>query len=316
GKGDLTRRFTPKAKDEVGELERHFNTFLDKLHGIILEVSVSTKKLAAAADQMRLATQQSTENLRTQQTETQHAAVAMQEMTSTVQDVSQHASNAEQSAQKADKDANNGAAISREACEVINSLVAEAETTTAAIEKVTNDVGNIGMVLDVIKEITEQTNLLSLNAAIEAARAGEQGRGFAVVAGEVRTLANRTNDSTQEIQDVINRLQRDAKNAVSTMENARKQAKTGSEHVMAANSALNEIVTAAKTISEMNTQIATAVEQQKTTTEEVSLNISNISKISVATVDGSDEMLMTSNELFELSQQLEGLVGQFQLASK
>jgi len=316
GKGDLTHRFKPEAKDEVGELERHFNTFLEKLHGIISEVSVSTKKLAASADQMRFATQQSTENLRNQQTETQQASVATQEMTATVHDISRHASDAEQSAQKADQDAHNGATISNEACKEISALVNETETAATAIEKVANDVGNIGMILDVIKEITEQTNLLSLNAAIEAARAGEQGRGFAVVAGEVRTLANRTNDSTQEIQNVINQLQNDAKNAVSTMELARKQAKTGAEHVVAANDALNEIVAAAKTISEMNTQIATAVEQQKVTTDEVSQNITNISQISVAAADSSDEMLATSNELFGLSQQLEKLVGQFDLHSK
>ena len=316
GKGNLTHRFNPEAKDEVGELECHFNTFLEKLHGIISEVSVSTKKLAASAEQMRFATQQSTENLRNQQTETQQASVATQEMTATVHDISRHASDAEQSAQKADQDAHNGATISSEACKEINALVHETETAATAIEKVANDVGNIGMILDVIKEITEQTNLLSLNAAIEAARAGEQGRGFAVVAGEVRTLANRTNDSTQEIQNVINQLQNDAKNAVSTMDLARKQAKTGAKHVVAANDALNEIVAAAKTISEMNTQIATAVAQQKVTTDEVSQNITNINQISVAAADSSDEMLATSNELFGLSQQLESLVGQFDLHSK
>jgi len=316
GKGNLTHRFVPHAKDEVGELSRHFNTFLEKLHSIISEVSLSTQKLAAVADEMRSATRESTENLRIQQTETQHAAVATQEMTSTVHDIARHASDAEQSAQKADQDAHNGAMISGQACEEINTLVEETETAAVVIDKVASDVGNISMILDVIKEITDQTNLLALNAAIEAARAGEQGRGFAVVAGEVRTLANRTNDSTQEIQGVINRLQSDAEKAVSTMGNARKQAKTGAEHVLAANDALNEIVIAVKTISEMNSQIASAVGHQKTSTDEASQNISNINQISIAAADSSAEMKTTSHELFDLSQQLEQLVGQFELESK
>jgi len=316
GKGDLTHRLEPQSNDEVGDLSRYFNTFLEKLHSIIYEVSQSTSKLATVADEMRAITEQSATNLNSQQKETNHAATAMQEMSNTVQEISNHASEAEQSAIKANQGAHSGTSISCEARDGINALVVEAESAATAIEKVASDVGNIGMILDVIKGITEQTNLLALNAAIEAARAGEQGRGFAVVADEVRTLARRTYDSTQEIQDVITQLQSDAETAVSTMGSARQQATTGAQHVDAAHHALSEIVGSVKTISEMNTQIATAVEQQKTTTEEVSHNILAISQISQNTAASADEITATSHELFNLSQQLNQLVGQFELSHK
>ena len=226
GKGDLTYRLEPQSNDEVSELSRYFNTFLEKLHGIVSQVSQSTSKLASVADEMRVVTEQSADNLKSQQIETNQAALAMQDMAHTVQEIAHHACEAEESACKADQGAHDGASISSQARRQIDALVVETETAAAAIEKVANDVGNIGMILDVIKEITEQTNLLSLNAAIEAGRAGEQGRGFEVVAGEVRTLAHRTHDSTQEIMDVITQLQSDAKQAVSTMGNARQQAQT------------------------------------------------------------------------------------------
>jgi methyl-accepting chemotaxis protein len=315
GKGDLTHRLKPQSNDEVGDLSRYFNTFLEKLQSIIFEVSQSTYKLASVADQMRAVTEKSADNLKTQQKETNQAAMAMQEMATTVQEIAQHAFEAEQSACKANQGAHNGASISSEARDGINALVVETETAATAIEKVASDVGNIGMILDVIKEITDQTNLLSLNAAIEAARAGEQGRGFAVVASEVRTLANRTHDSTKDIQDVITKLQTDAEQAVSTMGNARQQAQTGAQHVTAAHHALNEIVDSVKTISEMNIQIATAVKQQETMTEEVGQNISTINKISQNTAESADEIMATSNELFSLSQQLEQLVSQFELGN-
>ena len=314
GKGDLTHHLKPQCNDEVGELSRYFNTFLEKLHSIISEVSQSTCKLAQAADKMRIATERAAENLETQQEETSQAAIAMQQMAGTINEIAHHASEAEQSARRADQDAHEGASISAQASEGINALAAETETAATAIKKVENDVGNIGMILDVIKEITEQTNLLSLNAAIEAARAGEQGRGFAVVAGEVRTLAKRTHDSTQEIQNVIAELQADAQYAVSTMGNARQQAENQVQHVAAAHSALNEIACSVKTISEMNTQIATASEEQKLTTEEVSHNISSINQISQATAEGAHETTATSHELIKLSQQLEKLIGQFKLS--
>ncbi|MFC1602952.1 methyl-accepting chemotaxis protein [Pseudomonadota bacterium] len=316
GKGDLTHRLKPQSNDEIGDLSRYFNTFLEKLHSIIYEVSESTCKLASVSDEMRAITRQSADNLKSQQKEANQAAMAMQEMANTVQEIAHHASEAEQSANQANQGAHNGTSISSEALDGINALVVKTETAATAIEKVASDVGNIGMILDVIKEITDQTNLLALNAAIEAARAGEQGRGFAVVADEVRTLARRTHDSTLEIQDVITQLQSDAEQAVSTMGSARKQAQTGAQHVDATHLALNEIVGSVKTISDMNTQIATTAEQQKTTTKEVGRNISTINQISQSAAESADEIKATSHELFDLSQQLEQLVGQFELSSR
>ncbi len=313
GKGDLTHRFVAASNDEVGDLSRYFNTFLEKLHAIISEVSRSTCELSNVADEMRVTTVQSADNLKSQQQEANQAAVAMEEMANSVHEIARHACEAEHSACNADKGAHDGAHISSQARDEINALVEETESAAAAIETVANDVANIGKILDVIQEITEQTNLLALNAAIEAARAGEQGRGFAVVAGEVRTLANRTHDSTKEILDVITQLQSNAKQAVATMGTARQQAQTGSKHVAAAHQALNEIADSVKTISEMNTQIATAVGQQKTTTAEVSHNIAFINQISKNTAKSADEITATSQRLFNMSQQLERLIGQFEL---
>ena len=313
GKGDLTYRLNPLENDEIGELSRDFNTFLEKLHNIISEVYQSTLKLARAAEEMKVITDKSEHDLQTQQNETDQAATAMQEMTHTIHEIARHAAEAEQSARKVDEDTHDGANISSQAREGIDALVQEIENAAVAIEKLSGDVNAVGMILDVIKGIAEQTNLLSLNAAIEAARAGEQGRGFAVVADEVRTLAKRTHDSTQEIRDVISRLQDAAEHAVATMKNARERGQDGAQHVTAAYDALNEIAASVKTISEMNTQIASAAEQQRTTTEEVSRSINSINDISRATAEGAHQTTATSRELFTLSQQLGSLVGQFKL---
>ncbi|ALP52227.1 hypothetical protein Tel_03175 [Candidatus Tenderia electrophaga] len=314
GDGDLTQRLTPKGNDEVAELSRHFNTFLDKLHKIIAEVAQSTHRLAAEAKQMQSIADESENQLKSQQRETDQAASAMNEMATTVQEVSRNAADAEASAREADSKTSEGANISSQAMNGINDLVKEVEDAATAINQLSDDVGNISVILDVIKDITEQTNLLALNAAIEAARAGEQGRGFAVVADEVRTLALRTQDSTHEIEEVITKLQSAAQNAKQVMESARSQGQAGAGQVAQVNESLSQITTAVMNISNLNTLIASATEEQSATTEEVNRNIDAINQATRVTADGAGRTTQTSQQLAELARGLEALVGQFKLS--
>jgi len=315
GDGDLTQRLTPKGKDEVAELSHHFNTFLDKLHKIIGEVADSTHRLAEEARQMQSIADDSELQLKNQQQETNQAASAMSQMASTVQEVSRNAADAEVSAREADSKASEGANISTQAMNGINTLVREVEDAATAINQLSDDVQNISVILHVIKDVTEQTNLLALNAAIEAARAGEQGRGFAVVADEVRTLAMRTQDSTQEIEGVITKLQAAARNAKQVMESARGQGQEGAGQVAQVHESLSQIAAAVMNISKLNTMIASATEEQSSTAEEVNQNIASINQATHITADGAARTTQTSHQLTELARGLEALVGQFKLSA-
>ena len=238
-------------------------------------------------------------------------AAAMNQMTTTVQEVARHATEASSAAQSADKEANNGRTVVEETVTSIDVLAKEIEKSSGLIHELENNSANIETVLVVIRGIAEQTNLLALNAAIEAARAGEQGRGFAVVADEVRTLASRTQESTQEIQTMIEKLQQGSKNVVDAMVLSQKQS---SQSVIQAESALvslNEITNSVTTISEMNIQIAGAASEQSNVAEEINKNIVNISGVVHETAEGAKQTLTASQELASLSHELQSLVGQF-----
>jgi methyl-accepting chemotaxis protein len=237
----------------------------------------------------------------------------MNEMTTTVQDVARNTAQAAEAAQRAAQEANSGKQVVTQTLATIDNLANEVEKVAAVIQALETDTGNIGMVLDVIKGIAEQTNLLALNAAIEAARAGDQGRGFAVVADEVRTLASRTQKSTQEIHDMIGRLQSSAAQAVQAMQTGRARAQESVQQAAKAGASLGTITSAVSTISDMNTQIASAAEEQSSVAEEMNRNIVAIRDVAEQTARGAHQTSRATDELSRLSSELQALVGQFKI---
>jgi methyl-accepting chemotaxis protein len=311
GDGDLTKRLDDNGNNEIALLGSSFNLFAEKVRKMVLQVSGSTLQLAAAAEEMSMITHATNDGVKKQQTETEMVATAMNEMTTTVQEVARHATEASNSAQSADKEAASGKIVVEKTVVAINSLAAEIETSSDLIQELESNSSNIGTVLVVIRSIAEQTNLLALNAAIEAARAGEQGRGFAVVADEVRTLASRTQDSTQEIQGMIESLQQGSKNVVNAMEASKVKSKKSVEQAVEALRSLDEITNSVTTISDMNIQIAGAADEQRSVSEEINKNIINISAVVEESAEGAQQTLIASQDLAKLASELQKLVEQF-----
>jgi methyl-accepting chemotaxis protein len=310
---DLSRSIKVEAEDEVGAMGHAFNRMIQKFRHSLQTVASSTDQLTEVSDRVANVAEETLKAVMEQRSETDMVASAMNEMSSTVQEVARNASNTAAASRGADDESKNGALVATEALAGIDALIREVENASAVIAKVENDSTAIGMVLDVIKGIAEQTNLLALNAAIEAARAGEQGRGFAVVADEVRTLASRTRQSTDEIQSMIKRLQGGAHDAVQAMEAARSRAQAGSDQVEKAAENLATIAGEVSTINDMNTQIATAAEEQSAVAEEVNRNITNISHIADKTSEGAKHTAQISEELVRLAAELQRQVSRFKL---
>ena len=248
-----------------------------------------------------------------QQAETSQVAAAVTEMSATVQEVAKNAAQAAESARQASQATNHGQQVMDENMTSTTALAEEVDGAAKVIEQLGSDSQKISMVLDVIKDIADQTNLLALNAAIEAARAGEHGRGFSVVADEVRTLASRTQTSTEEIQGMIVSLQSGAENAVRVMEQGRGRAETNVEQATRANEALTEIATAVATISDMNVQIASAAEEQSAVTEEISGNVNKINIAAEQALEGTSKTSQSSEELAKLAAGLSSVVQRFKM---
>jgi len=311
GDGNLNVELSASSEDEIGDIARGFNLFVKKIKNLIVQVALSTEKLNAAATQMASVTEEAQRSIAGEKSETEQVATAINEMTATVAEVAKSASHAASAADKAHKASRNGQKIVSDTVNVIQKLAEEVELASKVIQTVESDSDHIGAVLDVIKGIAEQTNLLALNAAIEAARAGEQGRGFAVVADEVRTLASRTQQSTQEIQVMIESLQTNTKHAVDVMSKGREQAENGVKYVHSAGNALSEIAQAVDTINNMNQQIACAAEEQTSVADEINRNVLNINDLSSNSVDMSRKISQSGEELAQLSETLQELIVQF-----
>jgi methyl-accepting chemotaxis protein len=313
GDGDLTQRLPVKGGNEIDRLAGAFNRFVEKIQVSMLKANDSTKSLTAAAGQLRQIAGQSNEDTSKQHEEVQQVAAAVTEMAATVKEIAISSESAASSAKEAGLEADAGQAVVKQTVDAISNLLQEVETASAVINKLEKDSEAIGSVLEVIRDIADQTNLLALNAAIEAARAGEQGRGFAVVADEVRTLANRTQGSTQEIQAIIQDLQQGTTKAVKVMGESVESANETMKKASNASHSLTNIVNAVSAISDVNAQIATASEQQAAVVNEVDKSVVHIAELSDKSATGSDDTLLACKDLARLGEELKSIVLQFKV---
>lgn len=310
---DLSQVVSIQANDEVGAMGHAFNQMIAKFRSSLQAVAEVTGRLGQVSDQVSSVADDTLQQVVQQRMETEQVASAMHEMSATVQEVAGHAAQTAQASQNADSATREGVAVAARASEAIAMLIGEIENAAQVVGRVQADSSSISEVLGVITSIAEQTNLLALNAAIEAARAGEQGRGFAVVADEVRTLAARTQNSTGEIQQMIQRLHEAVADAVQAMEAARQRAGQSVGHVEETSQGLNSIAIEVTGINDMNLQIAAAAEEQSAVAEEINRNVANISAAADGTSRGATATHEQSEVLVELAAELRRLVSQFKL---
>lgn len=308
---DLTIIVNTDSNDEISQVASAFQRMLERFRVIISNVHQSSGQLEEYATALSNSTELTREGVKVQTRETDQVATASTEMTHAIEEVSRNAQQAADAANDANRETKDGSQVLNQAIESINSLANRINASSEVINRVENDSSAIGTVLDVIRGIAEQTNLLALNAAIEAARAGEQGRGFAVVADEVRSLAQRTQESTQEIQDMIERLQSGAQAAVKSMSEGTEEMSRTLEKATLAGKSLTSIAGSVALINDMNTQIATATEEQMTVSQEISRNVVNISDVAKSSEQSVAEVDHASTELKETSSRLSHMVNEF-----
>ncbi|QOQ78005.1 methyl-accepting chemotaxis protein [Pseudomonas poae] len=313
GEGDLTRRLAYDKQDELGQLAGWFNRFLDKLQPIIAEVKRSVQDARGTADQSAAIATETSAGMEQQYRQVDQVATASHEMSATAQDVARSAAQAAQAARDADQATREGLTVIDRTTTNIGHLAADMSTAMAQVEGLAANSEKIGSVLEVIRGIAEQTNLLALNAAIEAARAGEAGRGFAVVADEVRNLARRTQESVEETRVVIEQLQNGTTDVVGSMGNSYRQAQGSVEQVGQAVTALRQIGEAVTVISDMNLQIASAAEEQSAVAEEINSNVATIRDVTESLSEQANESARVSQALNSLANQQQGLMDQFRV---
>jgi len=311
GDGDLTVRIDYTNKDEIGDLVHWFNQFLDKLHGSISETIQSIDSLSQVSTQLATSSCTSKSRIQEQSKSIDQVSRSMNEMFDTVRHIADYASNASSEASSANSEAETGTQVVEKTIEAIHELADEVKTASKVIDELDSHTSNVGVILDTIRGIADQTNLLALNAAIEAARAGEQGRGFAVVADEVRTLASRTQDSTQEIQQVLEELQRASRGAVEAMQRGMNKADMGVEQSSSAGDSLTSISGKVEAINVVNEQIASATEEQAQTSKLIHGYIDETHSIATQ-VSQDTEVLDEITQAIEVAtQQLRQATNQF-----
>jgi methyl-accepting chemotaxis protein len=308
---DLTVRVDIDQDDEIGRVAHAFQAMVNRFRDILSDVRDTSAHLQKSAQQLANTTEMTREGAAMQMRETDQVATATTEMTHAIEEVSRNAHQAADAANHANRETESGNKVLDEALSSIHSLAGRIDDAGQVIKRVETDSASIGSVLDVIRGIAEQTNLLALNAAIEAARAGEQGRGFAVVADEVRSLAQRTQESTQEIQGMIERLQAGAREAVRSMADGSAEMQRTVEQASHAGESLVAIKQSVAMINDMNTQIASATEEQMAVSQEISRNVVNISDVAKSSAHSVQEVEKTSRELSDAATRLAGLVNEF-----
>ncbi|MGE8388472.1 MAG: methyl-accepting chemotaxis protein [Pseudomonas sp.] len=311
--GDLRQDLVSTRRDELGQLQASMQRMTQGLRELIGGIGDGVTQIASAAEELSAVTEQTSAGVNNQKVETDQVATAMNEMAATVHEVARNAEQASEAALMADQQAREGDRVVSEAVAQIERLASEVVNSSEAMNQLKAESDKIGSVLDVIKSVAQQTNLLALNAAIEAARAGEAGRGFAVVADEVRSLAQRTQQSTEEIEELIAGLQSGTQRVASVMDASRQLTDSSVELTRRAGGSLETITRTVSSIQAMNQQIATAAEQQSATAEEINRSVMNVRDISDQTSAASEETASSSVELARLGTHLQGLVGRFRL---
>jgi len=311
--GDLTHNLVVTRRDELGVLQQGIQRMGATLRDLISGIRDGVTQIASAAEELSAVTEQTSAGVNNQKVETDQVATAMHEMTATVQEVARNAEEASQAAAAADGEAREGDKVVGEAIAQIERLATEVVRSTEAMTVLQQESDKIGAVMDVIKAVAEQTNLLALNAAIEAARAGEAGRGFAVVADEVRGLAQRTQKSTEEIEGLVAALQNGTQQVANVMHNSRNLTDSSVALTRKAGSSLENITRTVSNIQSMNQQIAAAAEQQSAVAEEISRSIVNVRDVSEQTASASEETAASSVELARLGHQLQMMVSHFRV---
>ena len=312
-RGDLTRSIETHGSDEVSRLLKALATMQHNLRETLQGISGSAAQLATAADELNAVTLDSTQNLQQQNNEIEQAATAVTEMTTAVEEVARNAVSTSDATRQSSESAHVGQERVSETVNAISALASDVQTTGGLVQSLANQSQGIGKVLDVIRAIAEQTNLLALNAAIEAARAGESGRGFAVVADEVRALAYRTQQSTQEIEQMVQGMRTGSTQALDSMQASSSRATSTLALAERAGEALQTITASVHQIHERNLVIASAAEEQAQVAREVDRNLVNIRDLSVRSAAGADQTSASSHELSQLANSLRTMVQRFQV---